>query len=95
MISHNMEELAEICDRLYVIADGRTVMEGTPATIFSRASELRAMGLDVPDVTKVAETLKARGLLPADEVIYTLAQAEDAVAHLLAQRADGEGLGAA
>jgi len=95
MISHNMEELAEICDRLYVIADGRTVMEGTPATIFSRASELRAMRLDVPDVTKVAETLKARGLLPADEVIYTLAQAEDAVAHLLAQCADGEGLGAA
>ncbi|MCO5210236.1 MAG: energy-coupling factor transporter ATPase [Caldilinea sp.] len=95
MISHNMEELAEICDRLYVIAGGRTVMEGTPAAIFNRAGELRAMGLDVPDVTKVAEALKARGLLPAGEVIYTLAQAEDAVARLLAQRSGAEGTGAA
>ncbi len=94
MISHNMEELAEICDRLYVIADGRTVMEGTPAAIFSRAGELRAMGLDVPDVTKVAEALKARGLLPDSEVIYTLAQAEDAVARLLAQRSGAEGTAA-
>ena len=94
MISHNMEELAEICDRLYVIADGRTVMEGTPAAIFSRAGELRAMGLDVPDVTKVAEELKARGLLPADEVVYTLAQAEAAVARLLAARSGAPGAGA-
>ena len=90
-----MEELAEICDRLYVIADGRTVMEGTPAAIFSRAGELRAMGLDVPDVTKVAEELKARGLLPADEVVYTLAQAESAVARLLAARSGAPGAGAA
>ena len=41
IISHNMEELAEICDRLYVLADGRTVMEGAPAAIFSQASALR------------------------------------------------------
>ena len=93
LISHNMEELAEICDRLYVVADGRTVMEGTPAVIFSGSSALRAMGLDVPDVTQVAEALKARGLLPAAETIYTLAQAENAVARLLAQRSGDEGLG--
>jgi ABC-type multidrug transport system ATPase subunit len=44
IVSHNMEELAEICDRLYVISDGRTAMTGTPGQIFNRAGELRALG---------------------------------------------------
>src|SRR5690606_5826749 len=48
LISHNMEELAEVCNRLYVVADGRTVMEGPPAAIFARAPELRELGLDTP-----------------------------------------------
>ncbi len=87
IISHNMEELAEICDRLYVIAAGRTVMAGTPAAIFGAADELRAIGLDTPDMTQVAEALKAQNLLPADAVVYTLQQAEEAIAGLLAQRA--------
>ncbi len=48
IISHNMEELAAICDRLYVITDGRTAMQGSPAEIFGHAQELRGMGLDAP-----------------------------------------------
>jgi energy-coupling factor transport system ATP-binding protein len=87
IISHNMEELAEICDRFYVIADGRTVMAGAPAAIFGAADELRAIGLDTPDMTQVAEALKAQNLLPADAVVYTLQQAEEAIASLLVQRA--------
>ncbi len=87
IISHNMEELAEICDRLYVIADGRTVMAGAPAAIFSAADKLRSIGLDTPDMTQVAEALKAHDLLPTDAVVYTLQQAEEAIASLLVQRA--------
>ncbi|MFO7635027.1 MAG: energy-coupling factor transporter ATPase [Caldilinea sp.] len=86
MISHNMEELAEICHRLYVIADGKTVMSGPPAVIFSHAAELRDMGLDTPDMTQVAEALKANDLLPPDAVIYTLGQAEESIARLLVER---------
>lgn len=86
IISHNMEELAEICDRIYVIAEGRTVMEGTQAEIFGRAAALRAIGLDTPDMTQVAEALKAHGLLPEEVSIYTLEQAEAAIAHLLMAR---------
>ena len=66
MISHNMEELAEICTRLYVIADGTTILDGTPAAIFGRAAELQARGLDVPPVTAVIQRLTAAGFLPAD-----------------------------
>lgn len=86
IISHNMDELAEICDRIYVIAEGRTVMAGTPAEIFSRAAALRAIGLDTPDMTQVAEALKAHQLLPEDASIYTLEQAEAAITQLLVER---------
>lgn len=83
VISHNMEEMAEICDRLVVIAGGRTVMQGTPAQVFGRPAELRALGLDAPDVTQVAERLAQAGLLPPDLPVYTLAQAVEAISHVL------------
>ena len=85
IISHNMEELAELCDRLFVIAGGRTVMEGPPAAIFSRPAELRALGLDVPDVTVVAGELMAAGLLPSGTPVYTLVQAVASLSAVLAR----------
>jgi energy-coupling factor transport system ATP-binding protein len=88
IISHNMEELAEICDRLYVLADGRTVMDGTPAAIFSQASALRELGLAVPDVTVVVDDLAAAGLLPAGTIAYSLEQAVAVLGGLLAPTAD-------
>jgi energy-coupling factor transport system ATP-binding protein len=83
IISHNMEELAEICDRLYVLADGRTVMEGAPAAIFGQAGALRELGLDVPDVTVVVDDLRAAGLLPERTIVYTLEQAVAVLGGLL------------
>jgi energy-coupling factor transport system ATP-binding protein len=76
IISHNMEEMAAICDRLVVIAGGRTVLEGTPATVFSQAAELRRLGLDVPIVTGVVGGLVAAGLLPpTTPTVTTVAEA--------------------
>src|SRR5437870_1176845 len=45
IVSHNMEELAQVCHRLFVIDHGKTVMSGTPAEVFTQAAELRRMGL--------------------------------------------------
>jgi energy-coupling factor transport system ATP-binding protein len=67
-----MEEMAEICDRLVVIADGRTVMQGTPEAVFSRADELRSLGLGVPDVTEVVAALVDAGRLPQGLSVCTL-----------------------
>jgi energy-coupling factor transport system ATP-binding protein len=75
IISHNMEELAAICHRLYVIADGRTVLEGTPAEVFGQAARLRQMGLAVPAVTEVIERLANAGILRPAALVYTLEQA--------------------
>jgi energy-coupling factor transport system ATP-binding protein len=52
VISHNMEELARVCDRLVVMAGGQVVMTGTPREIFADAARLRALGLGVPGVTE-------------------------------------------
>jgi ABC-type phosphate transport system ATPase subunit len=84
IVSHNMEELAEVCDRLYVISGGRTVMSGTPGVIFNRASDLRELGLDAPDVTLIADRLKTAGWLPPEIEIYKLPQAVDAIGAVLA-----------
>ena len=88
LISHNMEELAAVCDRLYVLADGRTVMDGTPAAIFSQAAALRTLGLDVPDVTVVIDDLVAAGLLPEGTLAYTVEQAVAVLGGLLGAAAD-------
>ena len=84
MISHNMEELAAICDRLYVIADGRTAMQGAPAAIFSRSNELRRMGLDAPAVTMLMDRLVEQGLIPSGPTVYTVDQAEALLAARMA-----------
>ena len=86
IISHNMEEMAEMCDRLVVIAGGRTVMQGTPAEVFSRTQELRELGLDVPDVTQVVEALVDAGLLPQGLTVCTLSQAVSVLAPLIAPK---------
>ena len=74
MVSHSMEEIADSVQRLVVIHDGVIVMDGAPREVFSRAKELMAMGLAVPQVTDVFVRLKELGL-DVDPSVYTLEQA--------------------
>ncbi|MBO4848504.1 MAG: energy-coupling factor transporter ATPase [Clostridia bacterium] len=57
MITQYMEE-AVGTDRMIVMNDGSIVMEGTPAKVFARGDELRAIGLDVPPAVELRELLK-------------------------------------
>ncbi|MCX7682812.1 MAG: energy-coupling factor transporter ATPase [Anaerolineae bacterium] len=61
-VSSNMEDVAELVERVYVMYEGRVVMSGTTREIFARPAELRRYGLGVPQVTEVAHTLAARGI---------------------------------
>jgi len=73
MVTHSMEDVARIVDRLYVFDRGSIAMSGTPAQVFSHSEELKSMGLTVPKVTMVAARLRALGLnIPPD--IYTTEQ---------------------
>jgi len=61
LVSHDMESVAQLADRIYVIVQGRTVLEGTPRQIFSQSGLLRSYGLDAPQVTQVMHGLHYRG----------------------------------
>jgi len=61
LVSHNMEDVARLADRIYVIVEGRSVLDGTPRQIFSQPELLRGYGLDVPQVTQVMHGLRSHG----------------------------------
>ena len=71
LVSHSMEEIARNVDRIVVMSHAHKLMDGTPEEVFSRAEELLQVGLDVPQVTKVAMELQKRGLLQESSV-YTI-----------------------
>ena len=78
IVSHNMDDVARIAERIIVFSHGRVVMDGSAGEVFSRAEELMAIGLDVPKATALALALKKQGLqLPED--IYTHEQLLSAV----------------
>ena len=61
MVSHSMDDVAHLAERVIVMDHGKIAMDATPREVFSRAEALRAMGLDVPQATALAEALRARG----------------------------------
>ena len=77
MVSHSMDDVARLTDRLLVMNGSRLAMDGTPGEVFSRAEELVAMGLNIPQVTRVFLKLKAMGL--DVEPVYTIDQAVEAL----------------
>ena len=81
MVSHSMDEVAENVDRIIVLADAGVVMSGTPHEVFSRAEELVAVGLNVPQVTRVAMELRRRGV-EIDPAVYTVAELRKALSAL-------------
>ena len=81
LVSHSMEEIARNVDRIVVLSDSHVFMEGTPRQVFTRADELEKVGLDIPQVTKVALALRRRGL-PVDTAVYTVEALRDALLRL-------------
>lgn len=86
IISHNMEDMAVLADKLLVMNNGTLAMYGTVYDVFSRGEELKSMGLNVPIVTKVMNELRKRGL----DVPNNIFTVRDAVDYLYSLRRDGE-----
>lgn len=61
LITHYMEEVTD-ADRVYVMDQGKVVMQGTPKQIFSQVDELKAHRLDVPQITMLVHELRMSGL---------------------------------
>lgn len=79
LITHNMEEAIE-ADRIIVMDKGKFVLEGTPKEVFSKVDVMKNLGLDVPDMTSIAYSLKKNGfdieddLLSMGEMVNALCQ---------------------
>lgn len=69
LITHYMDEAAQ-ADRVVVMDKGTVLMDDVPRKIFSRAEELRAVGLDVPQVTELCGMLRKGGVEISNEIIF-------------------------
>ncbi len=82
LISHSMEDVARIADRIMVMNRGRLEMIDTPKVVFSRVERLRSMGLRVPQITRIMTELKQKGYEFSDGIL-TVDQAFDEIVGLL------------
>ena len=73
MVSHSMEDVAKIADRVLVLNNSEVAMFGTVAEVYSKSAELSEMGLSVPQITKIFSALRERGFAVSDSV-FTVEQ---------------------
>ncbi len=71
IVSHSMEDMAQYCDRVIVLKRGAVAFGGSTAEVFSRADDLAAVGLDVPEITKLANSLGERGIDIGKDIFTT------------------------
>lgn len=82
LVTHSMEDVARVADRVLVMFDGQVAMLDTVEAVFSRAQELEAIGLTVPAVTKTLMLLQRAGVT-VDTAAYTVEQATAQLLSLL------------
>lgn len=84
LVSHNMNDIARMSDKVLVMNHGRLVMDGTPAEVFSREEELKSMGLGLPDSMEIMMRLKKAGM-DINTDCLTMDEAAEEIAKVLAK----------
>lgn len=74
LVSHSMEDVAKCAGKLLVMNKGKVFSYDDTASVFRRSDELEAIGLSVPQITKICNELRKRGI-PLDDNIYTIKEA--------------------
>lgn len=82
LVSHNMNDIAEMADQILVMDNGRLVMQGTPRQVFSKEEELASMGLALPDSARLMNMVKKRGIF-AEGTFLTIDDVEEALYQFL------------
>lgn len=82
LVSHSMEDVAKLADRLIVMYKGKNILTGTPREVFTQVETLERIGLAVPQVTYFAREMKKRGY-NIDENIITIKEAKDELLRIL------------
>lgn len=87
LVSHSMEDVADLADVVIVMHKGKVVMRDTPKVIFSKVDELEVMGLASPQVTYLMRRLKSSGFDVPDDIIH-VKEAAQAIALALGKGGD-------
>ena len=78
LVSHSMEDVAQYVERIVVMNKGRIAMDDTPEEVFSHDEELRQMGLDIPEITRLFMRMRREGFdVPSD--VFTVDRAFEAM----------------
>mgnify|MGYP005795746251 FL=1 len=84
LVSHSMEDVAKLVDRIIVLSKGKTAIVGTPKEVFSQREKLESIGLAAPQISYVFSELYQKGYdVPTD--IYTVSDATDVLYKFLKQ----------
>lgn len=84
MVSHSMDDVASLADRVIVMNHGEVVMDGAPRDVFACGEELRGMGLDVPQAVLLADRLRERGF-DIPEGIYRIEEIKTEIERIAAK----------
>lgn len=87
LVSHSMEDVARLVDRILVMHKGRLVMDDTTREVFKRASDLEKIGLGVPQITKFMKKFKEKGN-DIDDNILTVEEAKEEIMNFLRRKKD-------
>ncbi|ACB83825.1 energy-coupling factor transporter ATPase [Natranaerobius thermophilus] len=87
LVTHSMEDVARLAERLIVMHQGKIHLDNSPGEIFMKADTLESLGLGVPEVTSLMQTLQKQGYkVPAD--VFTLERAKQELLPLLQRKWD-------
>lgn len=82
LVSHSMEDVGKLAERIIVMNNGEVALEGTPSKVFKEVETLERIGLAVPQVTYLMRALREKGFDVSDE-IYTISQGKEELLRLL------------
>jgi len=85
LVSHSMEDVAKIAERIIVMNKGSVYMDGKPNEIFKRADDLQKVGLDIPQISKLIAELRLRGV-DINSDIYTVEKAKATLSVLIGNK---------
>ena len=81
-VSHNMNDVAKLSDKILVMHGGKCVLQGTPKEVFAKDDYLKEIGLDLPDVTQLLQNLQCRGVT-VPKGVFDIDTAEEFIVNLI------------
>lgn len=81
-VSHNMNDVANLCDKIIVMDSSKCVLQGTPEEVFGQSKFLKNIGLDLPDTTQLLDDLEAKGF-DVPEGVFDIDRTEEIIFNIV------------